>query len=1175
MSQTPTNSTSQGYWRSLNELEQTPEFQAFAKQEFPGFANVYESLGEAEIEEGGLNRRTFMALSAAGLGLAGMAGCRRPDLQILPYSQTPENVSPGLPTFFATSIPRPNGAFPILVESHEGRPTKIEGNPKHPASLGSTDTYAQASVLDLYSPDRSKEVKRKGQISKWEDFDAYLTGLSAALKGTQGKGLAFLSEASTSPSIAKLKEVVAKEFPQSTFHVYEPITSAAVAGSLTAFGKAVTPKYSFEKAKRVLSLDADFCELDGNVITARGYAKSRRAPDDSAFEEHDHKHGKDDKHDHHHDHWEMSRLYIVESTYSSTGTMADHRLRLPVTHVVDYVIALAKHLVAQTGVNVPASVKAAIEKAPVNKLDVPEKWIKEVATDFLAHKGSSLIVAGYKQPALVHAITAFLNETLGNIDKTVEYVAAPKSEKTIQDLVATKDINTLIILGGNPVFNAPAELNFAEFLKAIPNIVRLGYFEDETSAVLARGDSWHLPLSHFLESWGDSESFDGTYNSIQPLIAPLFNTRSVAEFLILLTGYEGATSYSLAKTKVYDLVKQTFVLKSGKSDEISFKRFLHEGFLADSAKKPEKVGVAADSLAEKLNAHKAPATVSDASPEVVLQADYSIYDGRFATNGWLMELPDPITKLVWDNAAYISKGTAEKFGLKNNDVIKVTVGSKSIEIPVFMLPGQANNSITVSLGYGRAAEGSQLRLKNIPTEQVGGVNAYPIRTTTDPYFALAKIEKTGKTYSLVTTQEWGVIPEGRDSIIKEYTTAAYDHLVHGAHEHHEAPKVEAKEGEKKEEAHEGGHGHAHENFKEHFQYGYAVAKAKPAKERIRLDVAYPAKLDGHHQWGMVIDLNACTGCSACVVACQSENNIPIVGKNEVKRNREMHWIRLDRYFSFKDLTDNPDEPLTEGKEKPETKNGLEIAQTQLDDSRIVHQPMMCQQCEAAPCEAVCPVNATVHSPEGLNLQVYNRCIGTRYCSNNCPYKVRRFNWFDFNRRQLDSLRVPTFLGDINEQTQSGNSESISPKGVPETLKMQKNPDVTVRIRGVMEKCTYCIQRIERSKIGSKVLASKANYAKPENPKKAGYDVGTVDGELKVYVPDGNVVTACAQACPSQAIVFGNVNDESSRVYKLKQREADYLVLGEYNTKPRTSYLPRLRNLNPKMVEPKTEKKETT
>ena len=1170
------------YYRSLEHLADTPEFRAFASEEFPGFANVYEALGEAEPRDdepdAGLDRRKFLALSAAALGLA---GCRRPEIPILPFAVVPDeqtgHVVHGKPTFYATSIPRAGGALPVLVESHDGRPTKIEGNPQHPCSLGSTDAHAQASILDLYSPDRVMSDKYPGVMEgrsprKWEDFDRFARGEAEKLAKDKGKGFYILTEQVSSPAVRALRDAIKEKLPQASWHTYEPVdTSEALKGTEAAFGAKLVARYRFDKADRVLALDSDFLGTDADgVFHSRAFAAKR----------------KDDAH--------MNRLYVVESTYTVTGTMADHRLRLAASQVGTYLVTLAHEL--------KTTHAAKLKKPDLLQNDLlvtipdgsrfdpalSEKWVKAVAKDLAEHAGRSLIVVGPRQPEWVHALAHTLNDALGNYAAGMAEFRDPPAElldKSLKELVADMaagKVKTLLVVGGNPVFNAPADVRFADELPKVAKKIRLGLFHDHTSEKC----DWHLPLAHFLEGWGDTEASDGSLCCVQPLIAPLNSGKSgsddvapparggrtVLEVLALLAQVNGpdgkpVAAYSAAQKAAYGFVRKAFSDRSGialtdATFDTAFNRYKQLGFYpVDVAQakalgfvEPDKKARTPKPVVARLSSTRWDATTpTKDAVEVTFHASYAVGDGRFAMNPWLQELPDPITKLVWDNAALISPATAREFGLTQGDLVEVRVGETALAVPAFVLPGQADYSVALAFGqYG------EMRISHVP--QGGGTNVFPLRRSNALHTITgATLTKTGRKADLVTTQEHGIIPEGRDIIREEVpgqrrkTTPIdpFEHLVDGSHK----PVHEEKGHGPKIGIPPDGH-ITEEMLKKQFQGGYGnpqqgKAPAKDKQERFPLDLARPELLDSQFQWGMVIDLSACTGCSACMIACQAENNIPVVGKHEVKRNRELHWIRIDRYFSSLDN------------------------ETADENPRIVSQPVACVHCEAAPCEQVCPVNAAVHSPEGLNLQVYNRCIGTRYCSNACPYKVRRFNWFDFNKRRLDELRVPTPF--------ASGGMSLTESGVPETLKMQKNPDVTVRMRGVMEKCTYCVQRLERGKYGAKIAATEvaqdrrtietdgtfrtadgslSSYKKPKNPLAAGYDL---DALGRVIVPDGIIVTACQAACPSQAIVFGNTLDPRSAVSKQKAKASEYLLLGELNTKPRTSYLPRVRNLNKDML----------
>lgn len=1139
----------------------------FDAPEFPGFANVYESTGVAEFADADpaaahLNRRKFLALSAATLGAATLAGCRRPDLEILPYSAVPDeqigHLASGRPTFYATSLPRAGGALPVLVESHDGRPTKIEGNPQHPASGGATDAFAQATVFDLYSPDRVMSdkypgVMEKGAPRRWADFDQ----AARSLIKPQGEGFYVLADQTPSPALRLIREHIKTALPKASWHTYEPVDqSEALLGSEIAFGSKLVARYDFAKIDRVLALDSDFLGTDAEEVeNGREFAKRRKLEKATDL---------------------MNRLYVVESTYTVTGTMADHRLRLPASQIGAFLLAVAKELKAAHGAKLAAA--ASVPNLPEAGVAFPEKWVKATAADLAASAAKSVVIVGARQPAWVHALAHAVNDALGasrGAAPAVSFRPAPQeaTEKGIRDLVrdmAAGKVSTLLVVGGNPALDAPADLNFKTELAKVGVRIRLGLFHDQTSELC----DWHLPMTHPLESWGDSETADGTLCCVQPLIAPLNGSRgpgspdtepparggrTALEVLALLTAFpnpadgKATGSFFAAQKAAYAAVRKAFSQRSGvlaadKAFETEFNRYKQLGFLPlakDKApRKTQAVAINPAQVIAALNGYRPAAAPTKDALEVTFHPDRRLLDGRYAMNPWLQEMPDPITKLVWDNAAVISPKTAAEFRLATGDRVKLTVGGVALDTPVFVLPGQADYSI--ALAYGQSGE---MRIAHVPDG--GGTDVFPARKSAAMHTVTnCRLEKTGKTADLVMTQEHSVIPEGRH-IISEHSGADYAAELGRdphEHEHHHGddrdPKIGVAPGQHV----------TPEDFKHEFQGGYGnpqqfKAPARQKQERFPLDLARPELLDSQFQWGMVVDLNACTGCTACLIACQTENNIPVVGKAEVKRNRELHWIRIDRYFSSDGHTADA-------------------------EPRVVMQPVACVHCEAAPCEQVCPVNAAVHSPEGLNLQVYNRCIGTRYCANACPYKVRRFNWFDFNKRKLDELRTPTPFAE--------GGMSLTENLLPETLKMQKNPDVTVRMRGVMEKCTYCVQRLERGKFSAKLAATEVAqgrrvidvdgafkhdgqptaYRKPKNPRAAGYDLDSLG---RVIVPDGVIVTACEGACPTKAITSGNVLDPNSAVYKAKKRLGEYLLLGELNTKPRTSYLPRLRNPNPELV----------
>jgi molybdopterin-containing oxidoreductase family iron-sulfur binding subunit len=1054
------------YWRSLDELAATPGFKAQLAKEFPEGAS---SLNEVD-------RRQFVKLMAASfaLGGLGLAGCRRPEKNILPFGKSVEGIIPGLPQYYATAMPLRKSAMPLLAETHQGRPTKLEGNPTYTPHGGATSLIAQASVLDLYDPDRATahlQGANKLEAAAVNDLLAAIGKTSAA---AQGAGLAFLAEQSASPTRARLLARLRTQFPRAIWAEYEPVSDEPPAiAAQTVFGTSVKPLYQFAHAERILSLDADFLSAEaGSLYYAREFASGRRV-----------KKATDS----------MNRLYVVESALTLTGSMADHRLRLASSHMLAFAAALAEQITGDATFGRLAQ-----------GLDVKPEWIAECATDLKNHKGTSVVLAGAHQPAAVHAIAYAINAALGNIGRTVDFVdvSAPAAASIGDVATAIKagSIKTLVILGGNPAYNAPVDLDWAALQKSVSNVVRFGYYVDETSALAAT----HVAAAHYLESWGDARTVDGTIVPVQPMILPLFGGLTEIEVLARILGE--------AKNDGYSLVFDTVTAIAGGDAAKAFQRFLHDGQLANSAYPKASVNFSNAGLARLTNQVAAPVTLSKANLEVRFVTDHKMDDGRFANNGWLQECPDPITKISWDNAILVSPKLGKELGIdpkgsliqvarkeeaefdagaESAHVFTLTVGGRSVKGPVHIQPGLSNYSVVVALGYGRDKTG------HVGTG--AGFNAYKIRTTNAAEFATgATLVPTGDRQRLANVQEhWSM--EGRD-LVREANFSEYQETPNfvaaiGLEAH--SPSILGEEGEK-------------------------MTPAQRASLLPRGGSLYKTPdFNGKHQWGMSIDLNTCIGCNACVVACQAENNIPIVGREQVMRGREMHWIRLDRYYSSGTL----DAGAFGGegnKELPE-------------DPQVSLQPIACAQCETAPCETVCPVNATVHDEEGLNTMAYNRCIGTRYCANNCPYKVRRFNFFDWNQRSLDSL----YMG------------PLGPQGMPELVQMVKNPEVSVRMRGVMEKCTYCVQRIQNAKIQHKVKTAQAG-----NPS-------------DVIVPDGTIKTACQQVCPVSAIEFGNILDEKSLVSQAKAREQDYALLGYLNIRPRTTYLGKLRNPNPKMPDYQT------
>nr|HEV7952914.1 Fe-S-cluster-containing hydrogenase [Candidatus Acidoferrales bacterium] len=985
----------------------TAEHRAFLEHEFPNDPEKEASAGSDEAN-GGVHRRDVLKWMAASAALAGLSGCTKmPEQKIVPYVRPPEEIIPGRPLFYATSMTMGGVATGILVESNMGRPTKVEGNPLHPASLGATDIFAQASVLGLYDPDRSQTVIHEGRIGTWGTFVSQVNDLRNNFAATKGAGLRILTETITSPSLAAQIQALLKEFPEAKWHQWEPCSrEQSRLGILAATGHEAEPIYRFDKADVILSLDADFLYSGpGTVRYARDFAARRlsEAPANSAAR--------------------MNRLYVVEQGSTTTGAMADHRLAIRASDIAAFASALASAL------HVPSnSGNAQLMQG------VPVGWIEALARDLQNHRGACVVVAGEQQPAVVHSLAHAINVALGNENSTVVYGNTREARGSLDLGALVNDIDVgsvhaLFILGSNPVYSAPANLTFAANLLKIPFRAHVGLYEDETAELC----HWHIPAAHSLESWGDARAYDGTVSLMQPLISPLYDGKTASEIFAAIQGH--------ADKNAHDLLQDYWkTQKSDKTFNTFWETTLHDGVVTDESPSPQTVtaGSGTSSL-------PVPSALERDALEIVFRPDPTIYDGRFANNGWLQEAPKPITKLTWDNTAQLSPATAQKLGVENGDVVHVVLNNRGVEAPVWIVPGQANNSVTVHLGYGRRKAG-----------RVGtgvGFNAYLLQDSGSPWIASGvQIIKTGKKYKLAPTQHHNIIDENSRMPVVQV-------------------ELESQEAFKRDLVRIG----TLDEFNKNPKFAQDEAEPTPPKELS----LYPGfKYEGY-AWGMAIDLNKCVGCGACVLACQAENNIPVVGKEEVIAGREMHWIRVDTYF-----------------------------RGDVDQPETYFEPVPCMHCENAPCEGVCPVGATVHSPEGLNEMIYNRCVGTRYCSNNCPYKVRRFNFelfADFTTESLMSLR---------------------------------NPNVSVRSRGVMEKCTYCVQRIQSAKID----AEKQDRS----------------------VRDGDIVTACEAVCPAQAIVFGNINDKNSRVAKLKASTRDYTLLAELNTRPRTSYQARLRNPNPAM-----------
>ncbi len=1048
------------YWRTLDELTETPGFKAKLEREFPDGASTLD----------GVDRRQFMKIMAASfaLGGVGLAGCRRPEANILPFGKSVEGAIPGLPLYYATAMPLRRTALPLLAETHQGRPTKLEGNPGYAPLGGVSSLTAQASLLDLYDPDRATAHTADGARLDDAGVKDRLAAIGAKHAGNGGTGLAFLAETSSSPTRARLLGRLRARFPRATWTEYEPVSDEpALTASAAVLGGNFRPVYRFAKAKRIVSLDCDFLSAEaGSLYYAREFARGRRVA------------SRDDG---------MNRLYAIESNLTLTGSMADHRLRLASGHLLAFASALAAQVTGDRSYT-----------ALADGLDVKPEWIAACAADLAANKGASLVIAGSHLPAEVHAIAHAINAALGNLGRTVEFIdAGPVAATSLTDLAAAiraGSVQTLVILGGNPVYNAPADLDWASLQKSVGEVVRYSYYADETSALAGV----QVAAAHYLESWGDGRTLDGTIVAIQPMIQPLFGGLTEIEVIARLAGE--------TESDPYKLVYETIAGPAGADGAAVFRRFLHDGILANSAAAIVPVDFDSAGLARLIKGLAPVPAFSKANLEVRFVADHKVDDGRFANNGWLQECADPITKLAWDNAILISPRLAKEMGIdpkasalqiarKDEQTFEkgqekaymavLTLGGRKITAPLHIQVGLSNYTIIVPLGYGRTMNGRICRDV--------GFDAYPLRTSGAMHFAGGgSLALTGERRTMADTQ-WHWSMEGRE-LVREANFSEYQ----------ENPGFTKEIGMESETPVYG-------------PEGDAMTLAQRVSLEPRGNSLYQnPKYDGVHQWGMSIDLTTCIGCNACVVACQSENNIPIVGRDQVIRGRSMHWIRIDRYYS-------------DGKIDAAAFGG-EANQTLPEDPQISVQPIACMQCELAPCEMVCPVNATIHDEEGLNVMAYNRCVGTRYCANNCPYKVRRFNYFDWNLREIGSF----YEG------------PVGPKGMPELVKMAKNPDVTVRMRGVMEKCTYCVQRIENGKIQWKVKMAQA---------------GT-PGE--VVVPDGHIKTACQQVCPVEAIAFGNILDENSAVSRAKAQEKDYGLLAYLNTRPRTTYLGRLRNPNPAM-----------
>ncbi|MCW8137651.1 MAG: TAT-variant-translocated molybdopterin oxidoreductase [Planctomycetota bacterium] len=1082
--------SSNQYWRSLDELADTPEFRQYVEAEFPSRAQ--------ELVDP-LSRRRFLQVMGASLALAG-TGCdfiRWPKENILPFAARPQHRDPGTTVSYATSFDLGGVGTGLLVTSYDGRPIKVEGNPQHPESLGATSAIMQASVLDLYDPERSQAVQKVGaegasEVSTWEAAEAELEPRLRELKAARGKGLAVIARASSSRSFQRLLERLRRDMPEARVAVWEPVSrDAARAGAALAFGRPLRQQPSIARADVIVSFDDDLLNQHPAALRLAREWGRRRKPEQGRA---------------------LPRLYIVEGVFSITGSNADHRLAVRTAEVGTVLTKVAAELVGQ-GLEAPAAVRTWLEGRRPTEGDPHRGFVLRLARDLLSHRGTSLLTVGPRQAASVHAAAALLNQLLGNVGQTVTYTEDPDGDRPshVEALAAAVaamnagEVQLALVLGANPVYDAPADLAFAQAYGKVAQRVHLGSHLDETG----RASTWHLPMAHYLEAWGDARAWDGTLSPVQPLIAPLFAGRTPAELLALALGE------SKRNRRGYELARRTFSEVTGAREvelERAWRRFLHDGVHAGSALPAVEAQVQVDAVIGA-QPDQAPSALAAGDYELVFVPDNRVWDGRWANNAWLQEFPEPLTKLTWDNALLVNPVLARDLGLKPDELVAVTVkGSPQLgplEVPVFVLPGQPRRSVTLTLGWGRGPAAGVVANGT-------GFDAYRLRGQAGLDAALCTLQPTGRTYGLATTQDHHAIrtPLG-DTETHDRVFGERLEFARGA----DGAIVAKQAGHTNYEANPLFREATVEEYAKHPRFAQKVVGPDPIKTQVWDP---PIDYGKGHQWGMTIDLSACTGCGACVVACVAENNIPMVGKSEVARGREMHWLRIDRYFKGDPLEGE----RREGDPRPDDGGAPPAAPIQ-----VAHQPIPCMQCENAPCEAVCPVGATTHSEDGLNDMAYNRCVGTRYCANNCPYKVRKFNYFWNHNGPFHPRSNPITIG--------GRVAAKLPKPaitVPEQSlleRMRHNPDVSLRSRGVMEKCTYCVQRIRHVSI------------KAKNEKRR--------------VRDGEVVTACQQACPTEAIIFGDLNDPASMVSQQMRRERTYGMLAELNTRPRTQFLAKLRN----------------
>jgi Fe-S-cluster-containing dehydrogenase component len=988
-----------GYWKSLKDISSEDDYNRFLKQ------------SEHNVDNG-LSRRNFLSLIAASVALAGLEGCKKPVQKIIPYVEAEIGTIPGIPKYYASTLPFKNNALGVVIENHDERPVKVEGNEKHPTSLGKSNSFAQASTLEMYDPDRARGVKFKGKKVDWNEY----LNFAKSINDGNGKGLAVLMQESSSPTIKSIQEDFKKNLPNADWVVYESVNNENLYDGIElAFSKRLQPLYRLEKAQIIVSLGSDFLGVDdNNIYHTRKFAQNRNIVDENST---------------------MNRLYVAESSISSTGSSADHRLNVP-QHEMENLLAELAYELKQLGLRIEAKkVKSS------NNL-----WVKAAAKDLFDGRGESIIIGGSSLSKEFHQLIALINYNLkAPIDYYPLNMSQVSSVKNFESLCKDmKDgkINNLIILGANPVYDSPVDFDFAESLKKVKNSVHLTNIIDETSKLC----SWNIAMNHYFECWGDAMTYDGHVSIVQPQIMPLFDSKSIIQVLSPIVHSKEESAYDTVKN-----VWKSKIVKSG-NFEREWDKVLHDGLYKKPIFKKVNVKPASKISTAILNNY----SLDNDKFEIVFCPSSSVYDGRYANNGWLQEIPKPITSLTWDNAALISMKVAKKLNIKNGQMLEISVGDNSINIPAFITPGQNQKSITLELGYGRKFNG---RIGN----EVG-FNVYPLRSSDSPSFILnGSIKVLNETYPLASTQDHHGLEDDK------YAAPGFDDLANKETQSRIPELVKQS---------------TLDYYKDNPDWVQKkVEQHKPDKKRSWADHSmYNPDWDYSKgpQWGMSIDLTSCTSCNACSIACQSENNIPVVGKQQVMNGREMHWIRIDNYFAG-----DPDNP------------------------EVSTQSVACVHCELAPCESVCPVAATTHSSDGVNQMTYNRCLGTRYCANNCPYKVRKFNFYNYTR------------------------------DLPEVVQMAMNPDVSIRFRGVMEKCTYCYQRISSARI-------------------------TAENEGK-EIKDGDFQVACQQSCPADAIKFGDINDPNSEVSKAKRRNRDYALLAHLGTAPRTTYLAKIRNQNPMLV----------